>query len=454
MKNMILYVFYLLALWPSWKFLIERTLDQSDDPWGLFAACAILVLFFSKVKMDPKARVRQSQLDWAQFGLALLVLILYAITLNHIPDLAAALLGLSGLGLLSCQILYSKPFHQGCFLLHLLCAPLLPSVCFFTGYPVRLLISQIAAKLLQVQGLAVEAKGTALIYSNQTIFVDAPCSGIKLLWLGLIIASFFSALLSLNSRRTFLLIICTSLVTFILNVLRVNMLFFSEARIIPLDLVLQERIHTLVGLASVVLLMLCILVLTIWANRRTCVTIGDNCEDRQLSRHPLAPYLICALIAVSPLINTNKIKTVSKNLEYSIPESYEYQNTTYARKELNQREIRFSKDFPGSIRRYQSSDSELLIRVINKPSRKLHPSSDCLKGAGFSIAPAPASVDSYGHLLSCVYAVGSELKLKVCEKIVDRDGQAVPDVSTWYWNAILGKSEGPWTALSYATNVL
>src|SRR5262249_19477717 len=42
--------------------------------------------------------------------------------------------------------------------------------------------------------------------------------------------------------------------------------------------------------------------------------------------------------------------------------------------------------------------------------------------------------------------------LKVCELIRDERGQNWPDVSAWYWHALLGWTHSPWWSVVVATN--
>ena len=37
---------------------------------------------------------------------------------------------------------------------------------------------------------------------------------------------------------------------------------------------------------------------------------------------------------------------------------------------------------------------------------------------------------------------------RVCERITDADGQAYTDPSSWFWAALLGRSKGPWQAVT------
>jgi hypothetical protein len=38
--------------------------------------------------------------------------------------------------------------------------------------------------------------------------------------------------------------------------------------------------------------------------------------------------------------------------------------------------------------------------------------------------------------------------VRVCERIVDAHDQGFVDASSWYWAALLGRSSGPWRAMT------
>ena len=52
---------------------------------------------------------------------------------------------------------------------------------------------------------------------------------------------------------------------------------------------------------------------------------------------------------------------------------------------LNWKRKAFSKNFAGKIARFTDGEREILIRHLNRPTRSLHPSADCLRGAGYQI---------------------------------------------------------------------
>ena len=48
----------------------------------------------------------------------------------------------------------------------------------------------------------------------------------------------------------------------------------------------------------------------------------------------------------------------------------------------------------------------------------------------------------------CFTARKGDVALRVCEQIEDAQGQHFADTSAWYWAAALGRSQGPWRAVT------
>jgi hypothetical protein len=111
---------------------------------------------------------------------------------------------------------------------------------------------------------------------------------------------------------------------------------------------------------------------------------------------------------------------------------------------MSEREAVFASDFPGHIGRFTDGEHEIIVRYIVEPTRRLHPAADCLKAVGFSITPAPVRREKSGSLMSCNKAERRGQTLRVCEVIRNDQDEHWPDVSAWYWSAMIGGARGPW----------
>jgi hypothetical protein len=117
-------------------------------------------------------------------------------------------------------------------------------------------------------------------------------------------------------------------------------------------------------------------------------------------------------------------------------------------------EQRFAAQFPGRLTRLTDGEQTLVWREVRSPTRLLHPATDCYRGLGYRIEAAQLEHDAQARLWRCFVAVrptpsGLE-RIRVCERIVDAQGQAFTDTSSWFWAAQLGQSTGPWLAITTA----
>ena len=113
-------------------------------------------------------------------------------------------------------------------------------------------------------------------------------------------------------------------------------------------------------------------------------------------------------------------------------------------------EQRFAARFPGRMARLTDGEQVLVLREVRQPTRMLHPAADCYRGLGYRIAQAQLERDAQQRLWRCFVAERDSRRTRVCERIVDTNGQAFTDPSSWFWAAQLGQSTGPWQAITTA----
>jgi hypothetical protein len=90
----------------------------------------------------------------------------------------------------------------------------------------------------------------------------------------------------------------------------------------------------------------------------------------------------------------------------------------------------------------------LILRWVTQGIRQLHSSSDCFRGAGYSVSPRPAMLDVQGACWGCFAANRGQYRLLVRERITDELGREWTDVSAWFWSVILRQTEGPRMAVT------
>lgn len=115
---------------------------------------------------------------------------------------------------------------------------------------------------------------------------------------------------------------------------------------------------------------------------------------------------------------------------------------------LGRVEQRFATRFPGRIGRFESTEATWVLRDVNRPTRTLHPATDCFRGLGYRVEGARLEHDAQSRLWRCFVAEHRGERVRVCERIVDAHVRSFTDTSAWFWAAALGQSTGPWRAIT------
>ncbi len=113
---------------------------------------------------------------------------------------------------------------------------------------------------------------------------------------------------------------------------------------------------------------------------------------------------------------------------------------------LSEWEQGFYADFPGDAAQFQVGAERLILRKVNRATRKLHPARDCFKGMGYEVKETGLKRDGYERVWNSFRASKKDEKVEVFELITDESENAWSDVSAWYWAVISKKTEGPWTS--------
>jgi exosortase/archaeosortase family protein len=223
------------ALWPHGLWAARRLADGSD------AALIVLIgwLALARSALRPVPR-----LGW--LGVAAALTVAATAARFAVPPLPAALLAALALWAHVGAWLPDRSPRAALAGLALLALPLIASLQFYVGYPLRAFTAQFSAWLLQALGFAAERSGAAMTVGGQLIIVDAPCSGVQLAWMGYFaacaVAVFARVPDAVLLRRAPLVgtIVLTG------NVLRNTVLVALEAR----PLALAPWVHEAIGLVA------------------------------------------------------------------------------------------------------------------------------------------------------------------------------------------------------------
>ena len=179
MKRILLIVgLQLIAFWEVWQWYVSRAVYSWDQPWGLLAFVAAFAFLLVSRKPLPRRRAFTSCCRHCSSLFTPRLISSCRRSRERRSRLQPSQLTLSSLR-------FGRTFHPGLFGLFYLSLPALPTLQFFGGYPMRVVVAELTAPILRIGGFAVIPEGTCLNWAGQLIWIDAPCSGIKMLWVGM-----------------------------------------------------------------------------------------------------------------------------------------------------------------------------------------------------------------------------------------------------------------------------
>lgn len=229
-----------LALWPHGRWIAQRLRDGSDDPLGLAALAVLAVLV---LHLAPRLRL-QPVLPWlgASIGFTLAA----TAALVSLPPLVAALLAALAMACALAAWLPPDAPRAPLAGLLVLALPLVASLQFYAGFPLRAVTAQLSAWGLQAVGIDGARSGASMTVSGQLVIVDAPCSGVQMAWLAYFCACAVVAIGGARDNRFLTRLPGVGLLVLAGNVVRNTVLVALEAR--PQGL--APWAHEAIGLAA------------------------------------------------------------------------------------------------------------------------------------------------------------------------------------------------------------
>lgn len=227
------------ALWPHGAWMWRRVQDGSDEPLGLVALAALLLLV---ARAAPRLRVTPHT-GW--LGAAAGLTLAAGVASLLLPPLAAALIAALALAAGLVAWLPAEAPRAPLAALVVLALPLIASLQYYAGYPLRVITAQASAGLLMLAGFAAERSGATLTVDGRLVIVDAPCSGVQMVWMAYFCACAFAALAGLRDARFLARLPFVGLLVLAGNIARNSVLVALEARPQGLDGSLHEAIGLL-----------------------------------------------------------------------------------------------------------------------------------------------------------------------------------------------------------------
>lgn len=415
-----------VALLPVGVWYGRRLNDGSDEPLGLLVlGLALLLAWRDRRLLHASSR--------AQTAGALLVLV-SVLAIGLLPPLVRAVLALGGTAIW-CGLL-RRPGLLGLLVLSL---PVVASLQFYAGYPLRLAAAAGAAGLLDSAGVVVTRVGVNLELHGTVLGVDPACSGIRMLWHALVAAMALAAL----HRSSWWATVAGGMLA-VVCVIPANIV-----RATWLTLVATGNVSDLGfghGGIGLVCFGLVLIPLWWWFSRR---------EQQRVAVPPaIAPQTWSRLLLVvaailAPVMQGHAAHDRSNAWSGSPAAHFTFNGLTLPLQALpsSPAELVFAASFPGSLSSHRWGEAQVILRRVTTATRRLHPSRDCLRAAGYQTTDAITVSGGDGKEWARFIATQGEARLVIYERIVSEvDGSTWTDVSTWYWAALFHPLNGPWRA--------
>jgi exosortase/archaeosortase family protein len=211
------------ATWDAWRWYVARVSASPEEAVSL-AATAIFLVVLGMARLPRPAPPRPFVLAQAAILLGI-----YASSYALLPAILRAAWAIAATLYAFHLALFKERPPVAFWGLIALALPVVPSLQFLLGYPMRVVSATLAVGLLQAQGLAVARQGTFLIWHGEMVDFDAPCSGVNMLWAGLLLTLMGCMLFRLGAIKVAVAIALSVALSIASNALRAASLFYVEA---------------------------------------------------------------------------------------------------------------------------------------------------------------------------------------------------------------------------------
>ncbi len=445
-KNMRLVVVAVLGCWGAWSRMGGQWFEPGFNASGLATMGAAIGFACYRAWATRREAV---PIAWPWLFVCAGLLTAYGLLYGGTPRLVTSLIAVM---LVASVLLGALPRDErqrawGMVPWMLASLPLGVAVNLYFGYPLRIAVGWLASVLLMGQ---VTPLGTGLSDGTHTVFVDAPCSGIQMLRVAVLLAGIVAVLYRLRLAGTLVLCISAVLLALVGNTLRVCVLFLLTRRG---DV--SDALHTWSGLG---IFAGCALALV---GAGVAIARWQAPELRSQARAPVPRYPVDAV--------GRAVLYLAALLAFAVPfavaERPHAGGASIAWPEIVAGERFIITPPDPALESYRAvflgamvqgaldpSGRLVLLRQCVEPTLTLHTSENCYVVAGFQCAALPAERDGQGHLwsrFSAVHPDGRSYVVKQCFFSVDAKSVTAssrledwtagrpswPDSSSWYWAA-------------------
>lgn len=221
------------AFWPLGLWYGRRLTDGGDEPLGVVILGLLAVLIFKE----------KDQIEWCpnkcRLIIAGLFLGLYLLSTFWLPPMLRSVPAI-----LCLVFLLGWQERPSWLALLLLSLPVVASLQFYLGYPLRLISAETTRWLVIPFSHDVVREGSMLTSYGKVVGVDPPCSGIRILWMGMVVANVIAAFYQMKWLRMIAFNLLAITLLLLTNSLRAALLFAPESGAIEIP----ESVHTGIGM--------------------------------------------------------------------------------------------------------------------------------------------------------------------------------------------------------------
>ena len=231
------------SAWPMWRWWGRRL----SEPFDADVAAWIVFATFTATLWHRAGRAAFARpIPTWKWLFAAVFLVLFHLVRTALPPTASGVFAiLAGLPLLLPEETDQGPLPPPLAALALMGLPSAMILDFLLGYPLRVIATRLAAGLLSAAGLPVVQSGVELSIGGATVFVDAPCAGVRMLGAGLILAFALAQSFRFRAGRTLILAAVGLFAVILGNVTRIAILTLFEAEGVTLSRTAHDAIGSI-----------------------------------------------------------------------------------------------------------------------------------------------------------------------------------------------------------------
>ena len=428
----------LFSLWAWWFARIGEPLDAGMAAWA-----ALVVFIVDAWRRNGWKAARPSTRAYA---LAASGLAAYWVTRPFLPITLCGLFGvLGGVSLLVPATRDQGEFPAPLAGLAVAGLPTLFILDLILGVPLRTVSTFMATALLRLTGLEVVRNGMEIAVGGVPVWVDAPCAGVAMLGTGVVLALVLAQVWRLRTWRTIGVCALAIVAVCLANAARVAVLTMCASTGLKLGSAAHEVVGGIALLAALLLI--------------ACVPHGGNAQkgvdDVQKPiadgwGRVLAMSVFFAVATLCMVCRPSVRPTVNDAEMAQFPEWPEtFDGDVLVEEPQSEFEEKFAQNFPGRIGRFRAGRRTVILRWTTRPTHRVHGAAYCLRATGWRIEPLPLE-DNGAGAWSAFRATRGVETLKVREQVRSANGTTFADVPDWFFNALLGRTAGPWWIVTVA----